>query len=199
MSTFPSAILKYIRRNEKPWQPTNIPANIHMLPQQVYEENLHRSPTPEIVGGKNNSQILYFICFTCRTSWRFSLFFFWGGGVEYICGEHSVEDHYLHTNGKIFGGGVANFFWGGESPKNRPPGSPDLISKWWDSPKLVHFLVTCDMGTPCDWKQYMYYTNAIYMHSGHEATKCKCHGIISMGLWEEGIYSLVRVLIRTGI
>ena len=40
-------------------------------------------------------------------------FFLGGGGIGYICGEHSVEDHYLHTNGKIFVGGVANFFFGG--------------------------------------------------------------------------------------
>ena len=33
--------------------------------------------------------------------------FFWGGGgggIGYIWGEHSVEDHYLHINGIIFWG-----------------------------------------------------------------------------------------------
>ena len=43
-----------------------------------------------------------------------------GGGGGYIWGEHSVEDHYLHKNGIIFGG--SSQFVGGETPpKNRPP------------------------------------------------------------------------------
>ena len=67
-----------------------------------------------------------------RASWRFSLFF-WGGGGEigYIWGggEHSVEDHYHHINGILWGG--SQFFLGGggggDSPQNRPPGSPGLV------------------------------------------------------------------------
>ena len=36
-----------------------------------------------------------------RASCRFSLL----GGIGYIWGEHSIEDHYLHINGIILGGG----------------------------------------------------------------------------------------------
>ena len=54
--------------------------------------------------------------------------FFWGGGGGTWGGEHSIEDHYLHINGIIFWGGVANFWWGDSPPpqkKNRPPGNPE--------------------------------------------------------------------------
>ena len=54
------------------------------------------------------------------------VFAFWGG-IRYICGEHSVKDHYLHTNGKVFGGS-SQFGGGGESPQIRPPGSPAMVS-----------------------------------------------------------------------
>ena len=29
--------------------------------------------------------------------------FFWGGGIGYIWGEHSVKDHYLHKSGTLLG------------------------------------------------------------------------------------------------
>ena len=53
--------------------------------------------------------------------------FFWGGGgIWYIWGGGStLEDHYLHINGIIFLGEVANWGGGGRLPQNRPPGSPD--------------------------------------------------------------------------
>ena len=65
--------------------------------------------------------------------------FFWGGGgIRYIWGEHSVEDNCLHINGIIFGGGEA-YFWGGDSPQNRPLGSPDkLIFTLFFKLALIH-------------------------------------------------------------
>ena len=70
-----------------------------------------------------------------RASCRFSLF---GGELgTFGGGEHSIEDHYLHINGIIFWGGVANFGWGDPPPpkKNRPPGNPgddnqSLLCAW---------------------------------------------------------------------
>ena len=39
-----------------------------------------------------------------------------GGGLGTFGGEHSVEDHYLHINGKIFGGGGSSQFLVGRLP-----------------------------------------------------------------------------------
>ena len=49
-----------------------------------------------------------------------------GGGVNRVhLGEHSVEDHYLHKNGIIFGG--SSQFLGGDSPKTGLPGRGHMV------------------------------------------------------------------------
>ena len=81
---------------------------------------------------KNNlsfTALCYRKCYYMYTTAFAAVFAFLGESGTFR-GEHSVEDHYLHINGIIFWGGVANFF-GGRPPQNRSPGSPETVGMFY--------------------------------------------------------------------
>ena len=79
------------------------------------------------------------------------VFTFGGGDRVHLGGvEQSVEDHYLHINGIIFGGGVANSLGGDSPPPKKKPAFQEALGCDPDFRPLiqVNFVLDVRMGMP---------------------------------------------------